>query len=181
MISLLANSEDDPEYVSLISRIISNVITSSRPSDVFLVQINSWFDYKWLRFSGKYLGALGVSESILTVPPFHPNRVMYEMHATVSYDPCQITIKPTRPLHYQQRSGENLSRKITHISKSALFAWYSSDTKATDKASLMVYTSSSEDQHGWYASFHKINGWVSHQIKGVSKQEIALLMKENGI
>lgn len=181
MISLLANSEDDPEYIALVSRIISNVIPSFSPGEIFLVQINSWFDYKWLRFSGKYLGALGISESMLTVPPFHPNRVIYEMHATVSSRSGQLTMEPTTPLHYQQRSGENLNRKITYISKSALFAWYSSDTKATDKASLMIYTSNSEDQHGWYASFHKINGWVIHQMKGISKPEMTLFIKENSI
>lgn len=178
MISLIANWEDDPDYVALVSRIISRTIISSSPEEVYFIQINSWFDYKWLRFSAKISGAFGFSLHKLTIPPFNPNRVIYEMHATFSRESEAFIFDKTQRLHIIQNSEDNLKRKITNISKSAIFCWYSGNTKATGKASLMVYSSNSDDQHGWYVSFAKTNSWVVNQMKGISKQEMALLMRD---
>jgi hypothetical protein len=178
MISLIANQEDDPDYVALVTRIINRTIISSSLDEVFFVQINSWFDYKWLRFSAKISGAFGFYQYEMTVPPFYPNRVIYEMHATFSRESEELILDKTQRLHILQSSEENLKRKITNISKSAIFCWYSSNTKATGKAALMVYSSNSDDQHGWYVSFAKTSSWVVNQMNGISKQEMALLMRE---
>ncbi len=178
MISLIVNTEDDPEYVEIVSRIIKKTVIASSPDEVFVIQINSWFDYKWLRFSAKISGAFGFSQNELTIPPFNPNRVIYEMHATFSQESEELILDKTQRLHILQSSEENLKRKISHISKSAIFCWYSGNTKATGKASLMVYSSNSDDQHGWYVSFAKTSSWVVNQVKGISKQEMALLMRD---
>jgi hypothetical protein len=178
MISLIANQEDDPDYVALVTRIINRTIISSSLDEVFFVQINSWFDYKWLRFSAKISGAFGFYQYEMTVPPFNPNRVIYEMHATFSREYDAFIFDKTQRLHILQNSEDNLKRKITNISKSAIFCWYSGNTKATGKASLMIYTSNADGQNGWYVSFAKTNSWVVNQMKGISKQEMALLMRD---
>jgi hypothetical protein len=137
------------------------------------------FDRKWLEFSGKALGALGVWEGRLTVPPFHPHRVLAETHALVaSSEPLKLTFQPTVLLHRQQPSGENLNRKIANISQSALLVWYSSNTRTSDQASLTVYSSTSEGQSGWYASFQRKNDWAVHNLRGILRAEMNLLMKE---
>lgn len=182
MIPLTAKPEDDPTFVALVSRIIRNEVRVVSPSEIFVVQIDGWFGCKWLEFSGKELGALGVWGSILTVPPFHPNRVLSETKALIiDSATLQLFEQLTPPLHRHQTSGENLSRKITDISKSALFVWYSSGTRTVGKASLMVYTSASNEQSAWYASFDRKNDWMIYRLIGLSKQQLGLLMKEDDI
>jgi hypothetical protein len=39
----------------------------------YVVKIDNWFGKRWLGFSGKALGALGVRKKKLTLPPFHPH------------------------------------------------------------------------------------------------------------
>ena len=55
-------------------------VANYRPAEIYLVCIDRWFDAKWLNFSGKVLGALGVWRSRTTIPPFHPHRVLGESH-----------------------------------------------------------------------------------------------------
>src|SRR6478672_1475624 len=108
MMPLTTNKDDDQAYVALVSRIVRNAIRARKPDEVFVVQIDSWFDRKWLEFSGKALGALGVWEGRLTVPPFHPHRVLAETHAVVANsDPLELTLEPALRLHRRQASGEN--------------------------------------------------------------------------
>src|SRR2546430_17270184 len=51
-IKLLINSNDDPQFVELVTQIISGLIRDSSPREVFVMKIDNWFDHKWLTFSG---------------------------------------------------------------------------------------------------------------------------------
>jgi hypothetical protein len=59
---------DDSEFLELASHIAGQVIQQFRPVDVFLIRTDHWFGTKWLGFSGKMLGALGVTKCRLTLP-----------------------------------------------------------------------------------------------------------------
>ncbi len=72
---------------------------------------------KWLNFSGKVLGALGVWNRSFTIPPFHPNRIkaqtVYRLSQQKEYEQIQAP-----PLHVTQSSSQNLNRKLTHATDS---------------------------------------------------------------
>lgn len=77
MIEIKRTEDDDSEFVTLVSRLISGVVLRHDAEKLYLVHIKNWFDHKWLEFSGKVLGALGVWQRRMTYPPFNPNRVFF--------------------------------------------------------------------------------------------------------
>jgi hypothetical protein len=102
MIDLKPSETDDPDFVELVSQLLNSLVQLNQPAEVYVVNIDHWFDHKWQYFSGKTLGALGVWNSRLTVPPFDPGRVIRESHFRL--DPAtNIYREETRkPLHFDQ-------------------------------------------------------------------------------
>lgn len=54
---ILTNPSDDPQFVGLLTRIISKLVNASFPEQIFVMKIDNWFDHKWLNFSG--IGSVG--------------------------------------------------------------------------------------------------------------------------
>jgi hypothetical protein len=71
MIELVPAEHDDVAFLSLVQRIINGAIASFEIRDVFLVHVDTWFDYKWLGWWSR-------REGDLRVPPFTPRRVRSE-------------------------------------------------------------------------------------------------------
>lgn len=44
--------EGDSRFVPVVGRALNNALEFSRPSDVYVVQVDGWFDHKWQQFSG---------------------------------------------------------------------------------------------------------------------------------
>jgi hypothetical protein len=83
MITIRKSQEDDPGFIDEVQWIITGCLDQYKPAEVCLIRIRDWFDNKWCYFSGKTLGALGVSKFCdLTLPPFVPNRVIKQDHCT---------------------------------------------------------------------------------------------------
>src|SRR5580692_2534508 len=75
--------DDAPDFVRLIEQVANGVIRRHSPETLVLIKIDNYFSSKWLGFSGKTLGALGVwhnpsyhSANDVRIPPFVPNRVV---------------------------------------------------------------------------------------------------------
>jgi hypothetical protein len=51
---------DEPAFLAVMDRIIGALTVRERPGDVYLVDIDNWFDCKWLRYSGS--GAVAFPE-----------------------------------------------------------------------------------------------------------------------
>ena len=178
MISISATERDDSNFVEMVARILGETVRARRPSEVYLVRIDHWFDHKWEAFSGKALGALGVWKEPLTLPPFNPRRVLSEAHYEIgSKGADSYVLKPAPPLHIDQWSDENMRRFVRRFSGDALFVWYSGDTKARDRASLMVYSVEGEETSDWYASFVKKGVWKLNKSVGVSRRELLTLIE----
>ena len=66
---------DDPRFIALAKGFLTAALTSSPPTEIYLVRVNEWFDAKWLNFSGKLFGAVAVwKETPTTIPPlFQPD------------------------------------------------------------------------------------------------------------
>ena len=92
---------DDPRFVELMNAVLKGTIDSSSPHEVWIVQIDNWFDQKWLRFSGKGvvdfpLAALGIGENgalyvfrqdELTFPTLHPRQGSKPVFLCASWRP----------------------------------------------------------------------------------------------
>jgi len=113
MIRILPNTDDDPEFIEIITNILQLEIDNNRPSTVYLTNIDGWFDYKWLSFSGKVLGAIGIWWNRLTLPPFHPNRVLtqscFKRDKRIPFD---YRLSTSRPLHRKQASSDNFNNQV---------------------------------------------------------------------
>ena len=57
---LLTTPEDDLKFVSIVSSIIDVLTDEYKPQIIASIQIDNWFDHKWLKFSGKSLGAISI-------------------------------------------------------------------------------------------------------------------------
>ena len=170
MITLTDN--DDPRFMALASQLLDAAVTASRPSEIYLIRIDQWFDAKWLNFSGKVLGALGVHGRPITVPPFHPHRVVSESHFSAALDSGIFVPTPVLPLHIAQRSDQNLKRSITGVSPSAIFFWFSASTLDLDRGSTMLYRTNQGEVSSWYASFHRSPTWRLDRHRGISPTEV---------
>ncbi len=168
---------DDPQFIALANQLLEGTITSNRPAEVYLIRIDQWFDAKWLKFSGKVLGALGVWCKSTTIPPFHPNRVLSETHLSATPDSDAFAPTPAAPLHIAQASDQNLTRFICRVSQSAVFFWCSSSTLSLDRGSIMLYRTEQDEVFSWYASFHKTSEWKLDRHRGISPGEVQHLLQ----
>ena len=148
-----------------------------RPAEVYLVRIDQWFDTKWLNFSGKLLGAVGVWNKRTSVPPFHPGRVREEHHFSATRNPDAFETTPAAPLHRAQTSSESIVRSISRISSDAVFFWHSSGTADLDRGSIMLYRTSPNEVLSWYVSFHRTASWWLDRHRGISPGEIRHLLQ----
>jgi len=168
---------DDPEFHEIALRIVARSVELYRPAEFYFVQIDNWFDAKWLGFSGKILGALGVRKRDLTVPPFRPNRVIVQTHLSRDGASSDYIATDAAPLHRNQFSFQNLNRKIRHLSNSALFFWYSGASAQTGRGSMMLYRIADAELSSWYASWQRSPDWKLLHTQQISRAELLHLAR----
>jgi hypothetical protein len=174
MINLNITDQDDPKFIEIVCNLLNASVESLEPQEIYVVTIDHCFDHKWNSFSGVIDLQLGVwFGPLLRLPPFHPNRVRNELYfCRVESPSLDYEIKKAPLLHKHQSSYRNLQRRLHQITPSGLYVWYSSDTKETDGASLMVYEIQGEKHMTWYVSFLKGRGWQVNKTKGITRQEV---------
>jgi hypothetical protein len=69
---------DAAGFLDCISNAVDGALRLHRPAAYHIVAVQDYFDSKWLGFTGKVLGAVGVRGTLTTFPPFHPHRVVRE-------------------------------------------------------------------------------------------------------
>ena len=165
MIELVTSDGDDPGFLALIQRIINGALAVLGSREVFVVQTDNWFDFKWRGFwswTGKEL----------KIPPFTPRRIRTQRHyswdATSS---CWRYDGPGKILHVDQPGRSYLARPLSHVSASAAFVWYSGNTVTNSAGSLMVYLAGA-DRYSWYASFHLDGDWRIKKEFEIDRREL---------
>ena len=169
MIQLSETVESGSGFVPVVERALNNALERNRPGEVYVVQVDGWFDYKWQQFSGTVMHEIAVWRNKLTLPPFHPSRVLSERCFRISPDARSYEMVSAKPLHIHQASAENLKRSVRDISPSGVFVWYSQVSKDSDRASLMLYMVDAGNASGWYAGFTRKDEWCLAQVKGISR------------
>jgi hypothetical protein len=176
-VMILHNFNSDPQFTDIAKCVLKRSVELYYPKDVFVVYVDNWFDVKWLGFSGKVLGALGVWKKNLTVPPFVPNRAQLESHFTLDaarrdYIKQDVESVFAARLHRKQLSSDNLSRRIRHISDSAIFFWFSKASAESGRGSMMLYRVRNGETSSWYASFHRAPEWKLLHTRNISRTEL---------
>ena len=174
------------EFGTIRFRFISGIVEIFKPKELYVTQLDNWFDSKWLSFSGKVLGALGVWKynSEATIPPFNPNRItgegILDRIETNTETPVSYKLRSNyeRFIHVNQPSGNNINRKIKHFSKDALYVWYSENTTANNIGCIMIYLVNNNEISTFYVSFeNKTNednteNWNIRKAVGINSNEI---------
>lgn len=163
--------------------IVTGCLREYRPAEVYTTRIRDWFDYKWCYFSGKTLGALGVSKwTELTLPPFVPNRVLGQHHydrVSPDLDLYEQTDAP--PLHIHQESAANFQRFIRRTTNDGTLFWFSSGSAASGRGSIMVYHVMPDLKFGWHVTFMKKAEWQIENVTFTSRPIVEALRKSGQI
>ena len=174
MIPLPAQESDDAVFLALAAKsIVGTALLTSTPA-VRVVKIDSWFGDRWYTFAGKAIGAFGVRDRDLKVPPFHPHRVVGEWRLRSSGAPVGPALD--RRLHTLRTSGSNLNNSISRLGKSITLGWYSGDTAATGRGAVMVYSSTPHGPVGWYAGLERGSDWSVVKLVGADERMWAAVL-----
>ena len=176
---LSSEPNDDPGFLQLATALILGSIEST-PARICLVKIDNWFDAKWLGFVGKCMGALGVGyPQDLRIPPFHPHRVLgqWDLVWDESSDDYRPSEQPA--LHIYQTSESNFQRHARVVlGRSARLVWFSGNSLANGRGSLMVYDLREEVEEPWYVELTRGQPWQFGRCRGVSRGQLSRILEE---
>jgi glycogen debranching enzyme len=182
---------DDNDFIKLLNSMVERLLVQESPKQLWIIQIDNWFDHKWLRFSGKgavdfqfpeymnrFDGALEVFyQDKITFPPFNPNRVLsqwsYERQDN-DYREFPLLMLPHST--DRQHTSPNLQRRLQDIVSSGCFVWYSANTLSNGRASVMVYTVNAETTECWFAAFSRDETWTLGATKGINRAVVLKLL-----
>lgn len=179
---LTEKQNDNPNFILNCEKIIQNRINLWNPTDIYVTRIDNWFDGKWMNYAGTELHAISSwnFQDILTIPPFHPNRVeSSEFYQKTSE---QYAKKENQNvLHIIQESKDNLKRYISEFSTDGLFVWYSGNSKTNDRGTLMLYLIKESETKTFYITLTGKKNWNVSQTKGVLRNKIQSIIEKSTV
>ena len=161
-------STDDPGYLDWVEAIVVGVEEAVTTEQTYIVKIDNWFGKRWLGFSGRALGAVGVRKEKLTLPPFIPSRVISQRRFFAAGTPSGRRQR----LHVWQRSGENLQRYTEVVLQGSHAFWYSGRSASNDRGSFMAYVATPEGHWPWYVGLRREKGWQVVDCIGIGIPEL---------
>lgn len=168
--------EDDPGAVAWADALLRREVARYEPRDLHLVTIDGWFSRRWLSFSHKGLGAVGVHHRRhLRVPPFTPSRVVTQRSFVRERGGAYYLVPRSPALHVRQTSEANARRVVTALHPGAALFWWSSGTRASGRGSLMAYLPGEDEHLGWYAEVARdaSGAWRLAHSQGIGAAELA--------
>jgi hypothetical protein len=179
---------DSVEFIEKARAIAIGIARDFEPARLYVIRIDNWFGPRWMLFAGKFTAgkhaAIGVHKTRLHVPPFVPHRVVAER---VFVGPGYEETVSMPPLHIECPSKLALTRRITDIDEDAAFVWFSGESEAQKRGSVMVYLPVATDPAArrrdglrctgaFYAGFSQGEiGWEPAMLRGVSLAEVTYL------
>jgi len=182
---------DDNDFIELLNLLLRNLVARQTPERLWVIQIDNWFDHKWMGFSGKgvvdfnFHGLAGRFDAALdefrqdhlTFPPFTPNRVLsqwsFELNGNDLIEAPLINLPHATK---RRTSNANLQRRVESFSSATLFVWFSGNTIKNDRASVMVYDLRFPQPDRWFASFLKRPVWRLQMTKGMDLKDVSSLL-----
>jgi hypothetical protein len=173
MVHVPVATSDDPAFVDLAERALNGAAALASAEFLHLVKIDAWFGDRWFTFAGKLLGAVGVHEWNLKVPPFHPHRVLSECRFRLAQPPEPVAFQP---LHTLRSSASNLENLITRLGNSITLGWYSGNSAESGRGSIMAYSSTAGGPVGWYAGLERAEEWRLVRLLGADERQWARML-----
>ena len=181
---------DDPYFITLLNSLLSGLAKNKAADGIWIIHIDNWFDDKWLRFSGigsvhfQFPAYMNRNDAALdeffqdkvTFPPFAPKRVIAQWSfARVGEKFVEV---PSQVPHRSERhrSKANLQRRVQDFSQSGCFVWYSGNTVANGRGSVMVYIVVAGQVQCWFASFKRQQDWKLQATNGISREDVEELL-----
>ena len=183
---------DSAEFIEKARALAIGVAQDYEPARLYVIRIDNWFGPKWMHFAGKFTAgkrargfptaAVGVHKRRLHVPPFVPSRVVGQR---VFVGPDYEETVAAAPLHIECPSKLALTRRIADVDKDAAFLWFSGESEAQRRGSVMVYLPDAfdataprraglRDCDAFYAGFSQRElNWEPAMLRGVSRGEVA--------
>jgi hypothetical protein len=182
---------DDNDFIQLLNSMVGRILIQECPEQLWIIQIDNWFDHKWLRFSGKGVVDFQFPEFMkrfdaaleefyqdkITFPPFNPNRVLGQwsyVRQDDDYREFPLSMLPHST--DKQRTSPSLQRRIQDIVSSGCFVWYSANTLSNGRASVMVYTVTAEKSDCWFTAFSRNGTWSLGATKGINRAVVLKLL-----
>jgi len=184
---------DSTEFIGKARALAIGVARDFEPARLYVIRIDNWFGPRWVNFAGTmtvgkvgkfHAIRIGFHKSPLHVPPFVPHRVVGE-RVFVGPDFDETVLTP--PLHIECPSKLALQRRIADIDKDAAFVWFSGESEAQKRGSVMVYLPVTYDpkaprrgklgrRGAFYVGFSQGEArWEPAMLRGVSRGEVAHL------
>jgi hypothetical protein len=177
-------SDDEPEFIGQVELVVKGILHRYSPVSIALIKIDNWFGRRWLYFSGKALGAVGVWQvptdrrpnNFLRIPPFVPERVVSQRRFIA---PDYREIDPGKLLHRHVPSGIALERRAAEQEPKTALVWYSGNSMANGRGALMVYVPVDESYWPWYAELKRAEPWrITAQAKNIKSDQFSGLVED---
>jgi hypothetical protein len=175
--NILLENNDAEAFITQVDALTNGILGKHTPESLILIKVNSWFGSRWLRFSGKMLGALGVWQDNLSVPPFVPSRIKSQQRFAA---PNYLETAAGPPLHKKVSSSDAILRRIAAIEPGAAILWYSGNSKILGHGSAMAYIPTSDSYLSWYLSWAHRDTWYVEEAIGINHQELSFLTDSAG-
>lgn len=181
-LALDLDDNDDIGFVHEVKPIIEGVLRVVEPPELYIVKVDSWFGDKWLGFSNKLVGAVGVQyRATLRVPPFVPARVISQRFLQRGTNGAYRDEDTTLKLHVEQTSEDNAKRLMSVVCPKAAVFWWTGSTRSNQRGVLMAYLPTPDGHNGWYAEFKKVSDWKVAQTLRTTARELASYATNVGI
>jgi hypothetical protein len=174
--------DDEPEFIRQVELAVNGVLRRSSPAALALIKIDNWFGSRWLGFSGKIIGAAGLTirpeyrdHNRLRIPPFVPERVVSQRRFA---GPAFDEIDGGKPVHLSVPSRLALRRKAAKEEPETALVWYSGNSKANGRGSLLVYLPDCNSYWAWFVELERGEPWRITEARGISPDAFSLLMKK---
>jgi len=176
---------DDKKFLAAVCSLVATLAKDKEPNDLYVTRISKWFDHKWLRYSGRgrveFKGSPLTDTALdaiwhekLTFPPFNPKQIGQQLYWEKKADSTYGGTDNPRWIHKMrlQPSAKNLNNRVSELTDSGLFVWFTSNTEQNMHGSIMVYMVNGDEVMAWYASAKQQNGWVIDKTKGIDKMVV---------
>jgi hypothetical protein len=176
--TITSDEDDAPKFIAKVQDLADGLLRTHAPPAVVIIKIDNWFGPKWLKFSGKALGALGVWKKRLTIPPFVPNRVLSQAtYAGASYD--EIVVR--KPIHVPTKGMMTLKRYVADVAPGVAIIWYSGRSGKSGQGSMMAYVPTTDDYLPLYVRWVIRDSWRVSQAIGIAAEDVLRLSQPEGV
>jgi hypothetical protein len=196
-IAIPSGLTDDNDFVALLNLLLNRLLVETIPEQLWAIQIDNWFDHKWLRYSGNGIVASKLFppnwefslfdrfasvkaefwRDKLTFPPFAPSRVVNQWSfVRLNQDYIEAPLPKLPHKQARRRSYSNLNRRVEDFAVSASYVWYSGNTLKNGRASVMVYRIAASRPICWFAALRRDSSWTLEGTKGIEKDHVSRLL-----